>query len=295
MVNEIEAKKLTKEELEEIRQDYGFSTNAVTWKNTHGSKLLSHITALEGEAKTKRHYTDSYIKRLHKAEALLKEKEEFIRENHKKIMELGYKIDDMASDVDIRDDRIEEKDGEIERLKKEVKGYEILEGLGWSFKDDRDHWKRVCERAQRNHVDALDENVALKQKVEGLESNITINDLNISALNKCIEHLEQEKADQQALISKIREAAKPIYESRVLRTLEVDALKQACTEGEKEVKFTCGCMGPKSDIRCRYHSACNQEKPPCPDCGGSHISDNRDVGCDGPQQPPRPKGDNPHG
>lgn len=57
-------------------------------------------------------------------------------------------------------------------------------------------------------------------------------------------------------------------------------------KGEDEVRFTCGCMGPKSDIRCRYHSACNQEKSPCPDCGGSKrvqftnlAGDNMDVNC----------------
>jgi hypothetical protein len=182
-----------------------------------------------------------------------------------------YYTDNSTSPLGQADEDIKSLLSHIQAVEEEVKSYEILKGLGWSFKDDRDHWKRVCERAQRNHVDALDKNTALKQKVEGLEGSMGY---------RILKKLKVENADQQALIEKIQEAARDSLKMicDLCRRLnpqhanctscpDIKALKQACAEGA-----TCHC-----DIEGhgKAHPAydCPKKKPPCPDCGGGRKVD----------------------
>ncbi len=126
--------------------------------------------------------------------------------------------------------------------------------------------KKVIKTMSKDIVDFINERYALKQKVEELEKESSIADV--------LDHNQiRTIQNQQALIEKIKKAAKPIfkrldkYQSAAVYSEgllgELYALKQACTKGEP--------ISKDEEIHGK------PEKKPCPDCGGSKGKGGRGI------------------
>ena len=177
-----------------------------------------------------------------------------------------------------------------------------------------------------------DENSTLKQKVEELEEEKGTYRSLYSVHSSNAHKLRLEVTKLQATIENMREAANVLFKCseicnssgrsilcdpvhkllghsaivpkgrrRLVWLEDLEALKQACTEGEqKPCKHTNTMIAHNIKGYEKPVEACSDcgfvlKRNPCPDCGGWHVLDRVDLGCGGPQKPPRPKGDNPHG
>ncbi|MCK5606509.1 hypothetical protein KAR91_31695 [Candidatus Pacearchaeota archaeon] len=101
---------------------------------------------------------------------------------------------------------------------------------------------------------------------------------------------EEEKGTIEDYAKKHLELNADAYDRAVINLGE----KKPCPDCNPELKGMILNLALNEWVKCK---TCNgpREVEGCPDCGGWHVLDRVDLGCGGPQKPPRPKGDNPHG